>query len=64
MVYDEGFHLRIQNSHFFAFSKYYKTNSDWASKCDETLVGWFYHKSTAEKGCYKAHKVNMKPIVP
>lgn len=68
MVYDEGFDIRINKEEgvnkelsYFAFLRYDKNdktnkniNSNYASYCYETLIGWF--KDGEKQGCFKAHK--------
>jgi len=60
MIYDEGFDIIVGNTHYFAFSKFYKDGSDHKSDCSKTLVGWYHNTESGQKGCWKGEKSDGK----
>eukprot|EP00746_Dinoflagellata_sp_MGD_P128941 gnl/MRDRNA2_/MRDRNA2_63218_c0_seq1.p1 gnl/MRDRNA2_/MRDRNA2_63218_c0~~gnl/MRDRNA2_/MRDRNA2_63218_c0_seq1.p1 ORF type:complete len:550 (-),score=103.60 gnl/MRDRNA2_/MRDRNA2_63218_c0_seq1:10-1659(-) len=63
MVYDEGFEVRIEGHHFFAFSRFDLTHENGVKKnvshCGETLRGWYRNEARTQWGCYHAQKVHQ-----
>lgn len=58
MIYDEGFEINIDETKYFAFSKYFSNNNgEFESDCSTTLVGWYNNMKTGDRGCYRAEKL-------
>jgi len=57
MIYDEGFEINIDQTKYFAFSRYFSGDDGaFESDCSTTLVGWYNNEKTGDRGCYRAEK--------